>query len=1039
MSDADPPGPVGLLDAVAHWAATTPDAMALQFLEDGDTVGRTLTYAALWTEIDRRAAALLEHVSPGDRVGLCLASEFDTLVHLLACLRAGLVAVPSLSASNDRAIRRIEGHLEDSGASLVLVDEMFEARLRLRPGSGTLASLPRRRVDGLATPGDGMRRLDACPADDRLAYLQYTSGSTMAPRGVMISHANLAAQVAMLHRRLEVSPGEVVVNWMPLHHDFGLVMSSTALHAGACCVLIPPLRVVQQPIRWLRAVHRFRARTTASATSMLDICAQKVKPVALAGLDLSGLGCLVVGAEPIQTGIVDAFCRLLAPAGMRASAVLPAYGMAEATLCLTTAFPGQPVRRCFDEQQLSVGRAVEQEQGRELISSGSACFPDSLHVVDPNSLRLCGEGTVGELWVRGPSIGQGYWNQPELTRAQFRAGHPAVAGGGLLRTGDLAFVHEGNVYITGRSKDLVIVNGVNHYPQDIEWTVTQAHPDLEAGACAAFAVERDGLERLVVAAEVRRTARRSLDIAEVIARVRPAVVRDHEIDLEALVLLTPAGMPRTSSGKIQRQLCRRLHLEGRLPVQHAWHREGSAGTAASAAVAEPSAAGPATAPAPPPVAETEAQVLALCRDVLQSPHMGLGDDVLAHGADSLKMTELLTEVEARWNRQIDVLRFNADPTPRELVAQLIGASARPAPAAPGVPQEEGVLLQRLSSAHEHALSTYTAAWQADWVSPNRLLFGLNLCGRQPPLFWCFQGHREFTQMARHLGADQPLYGMRSGHLVFDHTDSAAVTGLAVRYAEEILRFAPQAAYRLGGNCQAGLVMNRLARLLLATGRVVDGLFLLENIVPRVDPSPMPCPVALFYGEQSTLFNPLLQFHSPESSWDKLYPLGYSMDAVWGGHGQYFDEPNVADFCAKLERRLAQASEPRRPRALPVEAMRAQLEAEAPEQMIAGAFCWLPVKVTNRSSHAWRSGPSSGLVVANHWLDAAATPVAWRDGYAPVPRDLPPGESLSVRVPVRAPRAEGEFILELDVAEQGVAWMSQRGGATWRCSVRVRRG
>ena len=1029
MNETSPAGHTSQLAAVAHWARETPDASAIRFLADGDTVSASLTYAELQGQIIDRAVALLNHARPGERVGLCIASEFDYLLHALACFRAGLIAVPTLAPSNDRAIRRIEAHLSDAQAALVLVDDTAQARLALRPPEGPLMQIPRLDVAQLLTapPSTPLGVLADLPPGDALAYLQYTSGSTMAPRGVVITHANLNAQEAMLHAVLKTAPGEALVNWMPLHHDFGLVMSLQALYGGACCVLIPPLRVVQQPVRWLRAMSTYKARTSASATSMLAVCTQKVKPEQCQGLDLASLQQLMVGAEPIQAGIIDAFCQRFAAFGLRADAILPAYGMAEATLCLSIRHGGAPVRKHFNSAEFDRGWAVEDTTGRELVSSGEACFPDSLLVVDPVHAGLCEPGQVGELWARSPSVGRGYWNNPSFSEAHFNGCLPPPGPQGCLRTGDLAFVHEGAVYITGRSKDLIIINGANHYPQDIEWTVSQCHPDLEAGACAAIGVDRDGAERLVVVTEVRRTARSNIEVEQVARDIRAAVVQQHEIDVDVVLLLQPAGLPRTSSGKVQRQACKQMFGQGSLPVLGQWQAQARSVPAQTTAAQVP---------------ELGAEVLGLCRDVLETPAVQAGDSVFAHGADSLKMAELVAEVEARWRCSIDLTRFHADPTPRELVRQVQGRAAlapspvpTPAPLA-AAPVAGGSLVAVLAAELQHRLASYTAAWQADWVSPNRLVFGLNTAGSKPPLFWCFQGHREFSQMATHLGPDQPVYGMRSGHLVFEHTDRSAVTGLAWLYLEEIARFVPQPVYFFGGNCQAGIVATRMARLMLGAGHSVRALFLLENIVPRVDPLPLPCPVSLFYGARSTNFNPLLQFHSPESSWRKLYPLGYSLDVVWGGHGEYFDEPNVADFCAKLGVRLAHAAQHPEGHALPVDALRADITAQAPAVMAPGQVLALPLRLSNLSTSTWLAGPSGGLVLANHWLASDHSPVSWLDGCSHCPRDLAPGASLDMTLLIRAPQAEGEYVLEVDLAEQGVAWSAQRAGVPWRQVIRV---
>jgi acyl-CoA synthetase (AMP-forming)/AMP-acid ligase II len=353
------------------------------------------------------------------------------------------------------------------------------------------------------------------------------------------------------------------VSWLPVYHDMGLV--GNVLHpvwTGIPLVQLSPLAVLQRPFRWLEAISRFSAHTSGAPNFAYELCVQYIKPEQRDRLDLSSWKVAYVGAEPIRPAMLDAFAAFFEPCGFRRSSFLPCYGLAEATLYVTGRSGPTILEVCPD--RLEKGSACEAEpgSGQRLVGCGLPPGNVEVVVVDTESFRPVPEGHLGEVWVRGPQVASGYWDNPEATAATF-AGRLADGTGPYLQTGDLGFLRGGELFIAGRIKDLIILDGCNHYPQDIEWTVQGSHTALRPNAGAAFAIDARDSERLVVVQEVERTWLRQ-DHAPIRAAIRKAVAEQHDVSVHEVVLVRPNAVPRTSSGKIQRSLCRQLFLQGKL-------------------------------------------------------------------------------------------------------------------------------------------------------------------------------------------------------------------------------------------------------------------------------------------------------------------------------------------------------------------------------------------------------------------------------------------------------------------------------------------
>jgi 8-amino-7-oxononanoate synthase len=443
---------------------------------------------------------------------------------------------------------------------------------------------------------------------DTLAFLQYTSGSTGTPKGVVLSHANLVHNCALIACAFEHTRSGTGVFWLPSYHDMGLIGGILQpLYVGRPNVLMSPMTFLQKPFRWLSAISRFSGTTSGGPNFAYELCVRKITPEQRKTLDLSSWRVAFNGAEPVRAETLDRFAQTFAPCGFRREAFYPCYGLAEATLIVSGGYaPAPPIIRKFDAAALAEDRVVEVRDessegkpgtcaagpmAREFVGCGENLPDQKIVIVDPQSLTVCPPGRVGEIWVGGPSVAQGYWRQPEITEAMFRAYLNDTGEGPFLRTGDLGFVQDGELFVTGRLKDLIIFRGVNYYPQDIELTVQRCHPRLRADSGAAFTVEEGGRERLVLVHEVERHKHGHL--GEVFQAVCRAVAVEHDLNPDAIVLIRAGTIPKTSSGKIQRHACRKGYLEGTLDVVEQWQlgqpTEAAVGPALEASIhAEPS-------------------------------------------------------------------------------------------------------------------------------------------------------------------------------------------------------------------------------------------------------------------------------------------------------------------------------------------------------------------------------------------------------------------------------------------------------------------
>jgi acyl-CoA synthetase (AMP-forming)/AMP-acid ligase II len=554
-----------------------------------------LSFAGLDLRARAIAAALERLGAGGQRALLLYPPGLEFVAAFFGCLYAGVVAVPAYPPRSARTLPRLLEIARDARPAVALTTA------GLKTAIGALASqVPDLSALRLAATdevplGQADAWRDPGVSGSTLAFLQYTSGSTAAPKGVMVTHGNLLHNEEMIRQAFGQAADSVIVGWLPLYHDMGLIGNvMQPLYLGARCLLMSPIAFLQSPKRWLEAISHFRATTSGGPNFAYDLCARKVSPADRAGLDLSSWDTAFNGAEPVRAETMARFAETFGGCGFQEKAFFPCYGLAEATLFVTGgagagAARGTPRVAAFHRGLLEAGEArllpADDPASRVLVSCGRAWLGQDLAVVDPESSTLAGDGKVGEIWVRGPSIAQGYWHRPGETAETFDgrlAPRQAPGQAGVseseqdappfLRTGDLGFLDGGELFVTGRLKDLIIIRGRNLYPQDIELTVERSHPALRAGCGAAFSVEIGSEERLVVVHELERTGTADDSPLEpggveaIADTVRQAVAEQHEAQVQQVVLLRAGTIPKTSSGKIQRRACRAALLAGRLTV-----------------------------------------------------------------------------------------------------------------------------------------------------------------------------------------------------------------------------------------------------------------------------------------------------------------------------------------------------------------------------------------------------------------------------------------------------------------------------------------
>lgn len=577
-----------MTDLLRARADAHPDCVAYTFLESGEHAGHSLAWAAVDTRSRALGAAIAARVEPGARVLIMLPPGIDFAPALFGVLYAGAAAIPTYPPSGARADRtstRVRGMVADAGVTLVVsCSALYARREMLESMIPELAGVPWLDIEGVDDNVAEAWR-DPMTPSSAIALLQYTSGSTATPRGVMVSHGNLLHNLALSARLAAYGSDSVSVSWLPVNHDMGLINGvMQGVYSGCPTIQMAPAAFLQRPARWLQAISRFGATHSGGPNFAYDLCARRVSDDDRESLDLSSWRLAYNASEPVRRSTMEHFMRIFGQCGFRWTSFRPGYGLAESTLVVTGDFAGSPPVFHSAGQEPGGGSDAARKPSAPWVSSGVSTGAMRIRIVDPVTFRCQTDGQIGEIWVAGDSVALGYWNKPRDSAATFRAfiagthegAVPGEADGPYLRTGDLGCISHGHLFVTGRIKDVLIVRGLKHYPHDIEATAERSHPALRPGCCAAFAVEREGEERVAMVAEIEPRFMSAAEAAagtHAISAIRHAVAEAHQVSLHAVALVAAGALPKTTSGKLQRFLCRDGFLDGTLGAIAAWQSD----------------------------------------------------------------------------------------------------------------------------------------------------------------------------------------------------------------------------------------------------------------------------------------------------------------------------------------------------------------------------------------------------------------------------------------------------------------------------------
>lgn len=571
----DPPE-TNLVDRLRYWTAAQPDDTAFRYLTYGGTLTNELTYKKLDLLARSIAAQLVAMGMKGQRALLMYPPGLEFVSAFFGCHYAGVTPVPAYPPRRNRNMGRINAISEDAQAAVALtIDDVIQRSDGMLDDSPSL-----RRIPWLATENVPIELAsDWVRPDikgDDIALIQYTSGSTGSPKGVMLTHENVLANCRMITCAFSLERGKEACSWLPLYHDMGLVGGIlNPLYFGITNTLMSPVAFLARPIRWLRTISQYGSEVAGAPNFAYALCVEKVDLKDCEGIDLSNWKLAFNGAEPVRADVLQRFSDKFKVLGFENVAHYPCYGMAESTLLITGGSRHEaPVVRYFDKNDLAEHRvthvASSAESAHSLVGCGRVLEGEHVAIVHPESRRSLASDEIGEVWVNSPSVGVGYWNKPKATKDTF---HATINEPGntrrYLRTGDLGFMdNDGELFITGRLKDMIIVRGVNRYPQDIEATVEKCDDRLRSGGSAAFSVEHWDRERLVVVCEVER--KRGGDLSGLLDKIRAAITTEHDLPPDAVVLVRQGSVPKTSSGKVQRHACCRHYIDKSLLVVEHW-------------------------------------------------------------------------------------------------------------------------------------------------------------------------------------------------------------------------------------------------------------------------------------------------------------------------------------------------------------------------------------------------------------------------------------------------------------------------------------
>ncbi|MFX1737702.1 AMP-binding protein [Paraburkholderia sp. A1RI_3L] len=655
-----------LVSALQAHVRQRPDQVAVRFLADGESDARELNYAALDAGARRLAAVLRRHGAAGDRVLLMLPSGLDYVVSFFACQYAGMIAVPAYppEAQHSAHVERLRRMTSDCAARIAVLDASSRAGLAAAVagnglGDAVLVDASARDVDPSA--GFCVEHVDP----QAIAFLQYTSGSTASPKGVMVGHANLCINVAVMAHAMDCRPGDRMFSWLPLYHDMGLIAGVLMpLLCGFPVTLVSPLHFLERPARWLTGVATERATHTGGPDFAFRLCAERVRDAQLDGLDLSSLRVAFCGSEPIRQATFESFVARFASHGLDPRVMYACYGLAEATLFVSGVKAGTgAAERRFSASALARPTplalpSASDADAKAVVGCGGPAWAHTFAIVDPDTRARVPQGRVGEIWCSGPSVTQGYWHNAQATADTFLDDTPGFPGR-WLRTGDLGFIDAGELFVCGRRKDMIVLRGENVYPQDLEAVLADRVESLRRGRIAAFPIEgaegAEETEAIGVAAEVPRGRGRRIASERIFGAISSALGEAFGYEVGLILLLEPGDLPRTSSGKLQRSACFDAWRSAAIvpfAVHDARHRSRDAIAAKK--------------PQDEPLTATARVIAEVWRDVLDIPLPGASDDFFLLGGRSLLALKVAARLRERFARDVPPGLLFAHTTPAAL-------------------------------------------------------------------------------------------------------------------------------------------------------------------------------------------------------------------------------------------------------------------------------------------------------------------------------------------------------------------------------------
>ncbi len=665
---SDNPDPIirdseSLVEIISKRATNQPESVVYKYLGDGVNETESFTFK----EIDRVARsiahALSEKLTKGDRVLLLFPQGLQYVAALYGCFYGGFIAIPAYPPRRNRKMDRINSIIEDSGAAAGLVtEEVFKTIERNFSDDELLKEMAWFEYEKIST-NPAPPEISEFPKPEEIAFIQYTSGSTGNPKGVMITHKNILYNSDFIRRSFGFDKNTVGMNWLPIFHDMGLVGGIfQAAFLGLINIGMPPVAFLKNPLNWLKAIDKYKATTGGGPNFSYDYCVQKIKPEEAESLDLSTIKNFYCGGEPVRKRTFETFPKHFSAAKVRSNQMFAVYGMAETTLIVTGKDPAtEPGYVRVDQEALSKNKVIfvdKNEKGIDLVSNGRVWMETNVIIVNPDTFNEVDKNSIGEVWISGPTVAKGYWNKPEENKRTFDA-YLSNGTGPWLRSGDLGFMFNDELYITGRLKDLIIIRGVNYYPNDIEYSVQQSHEAFKSNSGAAFSTHKDGIEKLVIVQELERNFLRNTDFDELLTHIRKTIADEHELEVYSIALIRTGSIPLTSSGKIQRRQTRYEYLSGKLNIIASWQMDEKEPEIEQPQLTEPT---------------EEAIKEWLVQWIMKNQHFKKEEidpntPITSYGIDSLAAVTLEQEISTRFGFQWHVSYFMLNPTINKLAEE----------------------------------------------------------------------------------------------------------------------------------------------------------------------------------------------------------------------------------------------------------------------------------------------------------------------------------------------------------------------------------